>query len=324
MEERDTLAPAAAADADREAPGAAGTEAAEADPQVAADIEMIPVESIRVLNPRSRNRRKYQEIVTNISEVGLKKPITVCPRKGGGYDLVCGQGRLEACRQLGQTMVPAIIRDVSSEDALLMSLVENIARRKPTTMEAVRQLALLRERGYREPEIARKIGIAESHVYECLHLYDHGEERLLAAVDAGRIAVLTAAIIARSKHGQVQEALLEAFEQGKIGHRELTRARLIADSRKLFGRVRAPGKRAAPLTGEAIVRAFQRERQKQRQALKKAQLCESRLLFVVNALKMLFGNEHFVTLLRAEGLESLPEFLAEKIKEKGEHEQATR
>ena len=193
-----------------------------------------------------------------------------------------------ACRQLGQAMVPAIVKDISTEDALLMSLVENIARRKPTTMETVRQLALLRERGYSESDIAGKTGIMECHVYEFLHLYDHGEERLLAAVEMGRIAVPTAAIIARSQHGDVQRALLEAYEQGQIPSGDLTQARLLADSRKAFGKVRAPGVRQARMTGDAIVRAFKREQQKQRQALKKAELCETRLFFAVNALKALF------------------------------------
>lgn len=283
------------------------------------DIQMIPVDSIRVMNPRSRNRRKYREIVTNISDVGLKRPITVCRRSSGAYDLVCGQGRLEACRQLGQKTVPAIVKDISTEDALLMSLVENIARRKPTTMETVRQLALLRERGYSEPDIARKTGILECHVYEFLHLYDHGEERLLAAVEMGRIGVPTAAIIARSEHGDVQRALLEAYEQGQIPSGDLTRARLVADSRKAFGRTRASGSRQSRMTGDAIVRAFKREQQKQRQALKKAELCETRLFFAVNALKALFGDDNFVNLLRAEGLESLPEFLAAKVKEEEEN-----
>ena len=290
----------------------AQTEAADS---AAPDVQMIPIGSIRVINPRSRSRRKYHEIMINISDVGLKRPITVCRRKGGGYDLVCGQGRLEACQQLGQKTVPAIVKDISTEDALLMSLVENIARRKPTTMETIRQLVILRDRGYSEQDIARKTGILESHVYEFLHLYDHGEERLLAAVEAGRIAVQSAAIIARSAHGDVQRALLEAFEQGQISAGDLTRARLIADSRKAFGKVRAPGSRQARMTGDAIVRAFRREQQKQRQALKKAELCETRLFFAVNALKALFGDENFVNLLRAEGLESMPEYLAEKIRE---------
>lgn len=103
--------------------------------------------------------------------------------------------------------------------------------------------------------------------------------------------------------------------QGQISSGDLTRARLIADSRKAFGKVRAAGTRQSRMTGDAIVRAFRREQQKQRQALKKAELCETRLFFSVNALKALFGDENFVNLLRAEGLESLPEYLAQKIKE---------
>lgn len=281
----------------------------------ASDIHMIPIDSVRVINPRSRNRKKYSEIIGNISDVGLKKPITVCRRDAGGYDLVCGQGRLEAFRKLGQTMVPAIIRDISTEDALLMSLVENIARRKPTTMETIRQLALLRERGYSEPDIARKTGVPETHVYELLHLYDHGEQRLLSAVETGRISVSSATIIARSDFADVQRALLDAFEQGKIQHAELTRARVIADSRRAFGKVSKERGTSAPVTGEAIVRAFKREQQKQMQALKKAQLCEKRLFFTVNALRMLFQDDNFVNLLRAEGLETVPEYLAQRMKE---------
>jgi len=102
------------------------------------DVIMIPIEHIRVVNPRERSKRKFREIVTNISDVGIKRPITVRPRTDGVYDLVCGQGRLEAFKQLGQTSVPAIVRDVSEEDSLLMSIVENIARKKPSTMETVR------------------------------------------------------------------------------------------------------------------------------------------------------------------------------------------
>ena len=64
-------------------------------------VQLVPINKIRVLNPRARNKAKFSEIVTNVSKVGLKRPITVCPRAGSGgeYDLVCGQGRLEAFRK---------------------------------------------------------------------------------------------------------------------------------------------------------------------------------------------------------------------------------
>ena len=47
-----------------------------------AQVHMIPVGLIDVLNPRERNSRVFEEIVGNIRAIGLKKPITVTPRKG--------------------------------------------------------------------------------------------------------------------------------------------------------------------------------------------------------------------------------------------------
>jgi ParB family chromosome partitioning protein len=68
-------------------------------------IAMIPVDQINVLNPRARNQRIFREIISNISSLGLKRPITVSRRgdaaNGLPFDLVCGQGRLEAYFALG-------------------------------------------------------------------------------------------------------------------------------------------------------------------------------------------------------------------------------
>ena len=90
-------------------------------------VQMVPIERIRVINSRARSDVKFQEMVTNISKVGLKKPITVSRRtEDDGYDLVCGQGRLEAYLALGQSEVPAIIVDAPLHDRYLMSLVENV------------------------------------------------------------------------------------------------------------------------------------------------------------------------------------------------------
>lgn len=80
-------------------------------------VQMIPIEEINVLNPRSCNKLTFQGIVSNISNIGLKKPITVAPRaqplEGKIYDLVYGQGRLEAYAALGQTKIPALIEEAT-------------------------------------------------------------------------------------------------------------------------------------------------------------------------------------------------------------------
>src|SRR5438477_2110539 len=122
------------------------------------EVQMVPIDAITVLNPRARNKRVFQELITSIAHLGLKKPITVS-RHGGeaGYDLVCGQGRLEAFLALGQSEIPAIVIEASEEDCYLMSLVENLARRQPGSLELMRAIGALKERGYNNAEIAAKI-----------------------------------------------------------------------------------------------------------------------------------------------------------------------
>lgn len=113
-------------------------------------IVMVPIDRITVLNPRVRNKRQHREIVDNIDSIGLKRPITVSRKTVGDearYDLVCGEGRLEAFRMLGETEIPAVILDASENECLVMSLVENIARRQHRPLDIMQEIGSLRERG---------------------------------------------------------------------------------------------------------------------------------------------------------------------------------
>ena len=144
-------------------------------------VVMIPVDEINVLNPRSRDKVVFKSIISNISNLGLKRPITVARRKdptdGKPYDLVCGQGRLEAFIALGQSEIPAIVKEASREECFLMSLVENIARRPHTPLELLREISNLKSRGYTPAQIAKKIDMAKSYVLGVSHLLSRGEER---------------------------------------------------------------------------------------------------------------------------------------------------
>jgi ParB family chromosome partitioning protein len=125
----------------------------------------IPIESIQVLNPRTRNRRQHREIVDNIDTVGLKRPVTVRRRQGEDgdtFDLICGEGRLEAFRMLGAEEIPAIVIDADDDDCLVMSLVENIARRQHRPIDIMHEIGSLRRRGYNDAQIAEKIGCTPS------------------------------------------------------------------------------------------------------------------------------------------------------------------
>ncbi|PTW61677.1 ParB/RepB/Spo0J family partition protein [Breoghania corrubedonensis] len=122
-------------------------------------IEMIPIAQINVLNPRARNKKVHREIVANIEAIGLKRPITVSSRSDAGaqrYDLVCGEGRLEAFRMLGETEIPAIIVDASEAECFVMSLVENIARRQHRPIDLMHEIGSLHKRGYTDTLLRKK------------------------------------------------------------------------------------------------------------------------------------------------------------------------
>jgi len=80
------------------------------------------------------------------------------------YDLVCGQGRLEAFMELKQNEIPAIVIDADESDCLVMSLVENCARRQHHPVELMREISSLRERGYNDSQVAGKIGVTPEYV----------------------------------------------------------------------------------------------------------------------------------------------------------------
>jgi ParB family chromosome partitioning protein len=286
----------------------------------APDVQMIPIEQINVLNPRSRNKLTFQGIVSNISNIGLKKPITVAPRAqpldGKIYDLVCGQGRLEAYIALGQTKIPALIEEATREDCFLMSLIENLARRTQTPVELLREISNLKNRGYKSSQIAKKIDHAESYVIGVIHLLDHGEERLLSAVERGRIPLSVAIQISNSDEAGIQQVLCEAYEDKTLRGAKLLTARRLVEQRKTSGKLFEKGirrKTDCVPSAEALVRAYRQEADRQKLFVKKARLTENQLLFVVSALKNMFKDENFLTLLRAEGLDTLPAYLADRI-----------
>jgi ParB family chromosome partitioning protein len=283
------------------------------------EIRMIPVADIHVLNPRSRNKKVFNELVTSIAHLGLKKPITVSPRKDeSGFDLVCGQGRLEAFIALNQSEIPAAIVEATQEECFVMSLVENMARRQHTSLELVREIGALRQRGYSIEEIALKTDFSEEYVSALCHLMDHGEERLLAAMERGIVPPSVAMEIVRAKDGEVQQALTEAYEKKVLPGNQVLAIRRIVEQRNRLGKTiyglnSPPPAVRKKVTADHLIRSYRKETDKQKLMVKKATLAQSRLLFVVNALKRLLADEHFVTLLRAESMHTLPRPLAERL-----------
>ena len=285
----------------------------------AQQIRLIPIDAIRILNPRIRNGRAFAEMVHNITAVGLKRPVTVTEHatpNGARYDLVCGQGRLEAYRTLQRKEIPAVVISASEADCYLMSLVENYARRKRDKFDLLASITAMSERGDSAVEIARKTGLGASYVRDILILLREGEQRLISAVEQGWLPIRLAIELCRTDDAGLQKALVAAYEAGTLRGDQLLHVRRLVERRKTFGKAFSRGTRVNHYKSPtALVRAYQDEVRRQRLLIKKAELNEGRMIFIITALRTLLSDENFATLLRAEGLETLPRQLADRIRE---------
>lgn len=281
-------------------------------------VELIPMDRITVVNPRARNLKAFDAIVNNIAELGLKRPITVALREGENgprYDLVCGQGRLEAFEELGQTEIPAVVINANSEDCLVMSLVENLARRQHRALDLLRDIKGLKERGYSEPEIARKTHLSLKYVRGVVRLLESDEHRLLRAVESGKIPVSVAVDIAEAKDTEVQNVLRQAYEDNLLRGGKLMAAKRLVEARQQYGKGRASADRTKrrSLSVESLIRTYQHDVEKKQVLLRKATATRNELMFITEALRKLLNDENFVTLLRAEALATLPKNLSDRL-----------
>jgi len=285
----------------------------------AQQIVSIPIDRIRILNPRARSKKTFASVVESIATVGLKRPITVAEaamdEQGQRYELICGQGRIEAFKALGETHIPAMIIAAPETDRYLMSLVENLARRQHSSQDLLNAVQVLSDRGYTNVQIGQKTGLDPSYIQGILQLLRAGEERLITAVEKGWLPLSLAVEIARSSEADVQIAMMEAYETGTLKGDQLLKVRRLIDKRKAFGQKyqKVIQRNEKPMTAARLAQTFQEEVRRQRLAIQKADVAEQRLLFVVSAMRKLHSEEHFRTLLRAEGIVDMPKPLADRL-----------
>lgn len=282
-------------------------------------IELIPISRIRVVNPRVRDKRKFAKVVESIRNVGLKKPIQVSPRavaKGEppAFDLVCGQGRIEAFQALGFDEIPAIVAKVTRDEGMLMSLIENMARRNASPLELVDEIVRLKALGYSNVAIGKKLDVSDSTVGALIALGKAGEGRLIYEVIAGNIPLGVATEIAKVEGPEQQRQFLDAYQRENLNQAAIRTIRRVVIQRDAFGKKLGGTPRSPRCTSaEGLVNTLKKEGQRQKLLIKKASVCDSRLIFIVEAMRRLCSDENFTTLLRAEKFESMPKELSQMM-----------
>lgn len=290
-------------------------------------VALIPISHIHILNPRTRNKKVHRELIENIKTVGLKRPITVSRRTTPlgqiSYDLVCGQGRLEAFLALEATEIPAFVIDAVEEDCLVMSLVENVARRQHRPIDLMNEVGRLKERGKNDEAIAVVIGSTASWVSMIVGLLERGEEKLLSAVETGLIPLSMAVDIARSSESDIQNLLTDAYERGVKG-KKITKLRHLLELRAKKDKLvrgsplgRDSQNKKKRLTPADLRKLFEREAERQRLMVKKAAFTHERVIFSIQAIKELLAVSDFEKLLSTEQLNSIPKLIQARLRNGG-------
>jgi ParB family transcriptional regulator, chromosome partitioning protein len=150
----------------------------------------MPVEMIHA-NPRQPRRRFEQEATNELADSvraqGLIQPVVVRARGGGGYELIAGERRWRAAIEAGLPTVPAIVREADDRDALLLGLVENVAREQLSPVEEARAYAVLvDEFDLGLGEVAERVAKAKPTVSNRLRLLELPDD-VLAMLERGEL-----------------------------------------------------------------------------------------------------------------------------------------
>src|SRR5271165_1579406 len=112
-----------------------------------------------------------RELADSISATGVLQPVTVRAVPGGRYQLIAGERRWLASQQAGKSTVPAIVRQVSNEQAMEMTIIENLQREDLNPIEQARAFERLgREFGLTQEQISLRTGKERSSVANFLRL----------------------------------------------------------------------------------------------------------------------------------------------------------
>ncbi len=111
------------------------------------------------------------ELTASIKQSGVLQPILVRRKGDGIFELIAGERRLRAAKLAGLEKIPALVRNVSDQESMILALVENLQRDDLNPMETARAYQrMLSEFGMTQEAIAQKVGRERSSVANMLRL----------------------------------------------------------------------------------------------------------------------------------------------------------
>jgi len=190
-------------------------------------VRYIPLNKIQA-NPNQPRKhfdeRQIEELSQSIQQVGLLQPIVVRPSNSdskGDFEIIAGERRFRAAQKLGLKDIPAIVRTLNEQEALEISIVENIQREDLSPVEEARSMARLEsEFNLTHEELAKRLGKERTTVSNLLRILNL-PELVLTLVDEGKVSLGHAKVLLSLRQGEAQKSLAQRVAREKISVRML-------------------------------------------------------------------------------------------------------
>lgn len=207
-------------------------------PNINADIKHLPVSRIRRnpnIDPRKgRNKDRYESFVASIRAQGVLQPILVRPVTDDAdidYEVVAGNTRWQGATDAQLEFIPAIIREMSDEEAKIAAAVENIQRADLTPVEEAHAAsALLVQTGNDHDEVMRLLGWSRTKLNSRV-LLTQASDAVAQALLQGQIKLGHAELLCPLEHAD-QDMILSKIVESGMGVTE-ARDRLMKLTRRL-------------------------------------------------------------------------------------------
>ena len=203
--------------------------------QAAASTQEIPIDSIDP-NPYQTRRRineaALEELAESIRASGVVQPVVLRPVANGRYQLVAGERRWHASRRAGKTTIPAVVRQISNEQAMEITIIENLQREDLNPVEQARAFERLsREFGLTQEQIASRTGKDRASISNFVRLLKLPED-VQNALEAGTLSF---------GHGKVLLAMAGFPEHLERAAREIIEKQLsVRQTEELVARLLNP------------------------------------------------------------------------------------
>ena len=161
------------------------------------------------LQPREDFRgERLAELVESIRDRGIIQPLII-RKVGRTFELIAGERRWRAAKQVGLATVPTILREASDQQVLELALIENLQRADLNVVEEARAYhRLAHEFGLKQEDIAKKVGKSRAAVANAMRLLDL-DAQVQSWLTQERVSVGHAKVLLAVKNGEEQRALAE-------------------------------------------------------------------------------------------------------------------